>query len=88
MITVEGIPRYYHGTRYSKYFVAQLMCMLSRFDVTIAKELPMQQVACPKATTSNVGLSQLFENNFGNNRYLLEYENYSSLIGLQTSQDH
>ena len=36
----------------------------------------------------DLGLSQLFENNFGNNRYLLEYENYSSLIGLQTSQDH
>ena len=35
-----------------------------------------------------VGLSQLFKNNFGNNRYLLEYENYSSLIGPQTSQDH
>ena len=33
-----------------------------------------------------VGLSQLFENNFGNNRYLLEYGNYSSLIGLQTLQ--
>ena len=35
---------------------------------------------------SVLGLSQLFENNFGNNRCLLEYENYSSLIGLQTSQ--
>ena len=33
-----------------------------------------------------LGLSQLFENNFGNNRCLLEYENYSSLIGFQTSQ--
>ena len=35
----------------------------------------------------NVGLSQLFENNFGKNTYLLECENYCSLIiGLQTSQ--
>ena len=33
-----------------------------------------------------LGLSQLFENNFGNNRCLLEYEKYSSLIGLETSQ--
>ena len=29
-----------------------------------------------------LGLSQLFENDFGNNRCPLEYENYSSLTGL------
>ena len=34
-----------------------------------------------------MGLSQLFANNFENNRCLLEYENYSSIIGLQTSQN-
>ena len=36
-----------------------------------------------KLSEPTLGLSQLFENN---NRCLLEYENYSSLIGLQTSQ--
>ena len=33
----------------------------------------------PQAET--VGLSQLFQNNFGNNRLRLELENYSSLMG-------
>ena len=49
MITVKGVfPDITAACSTLKYFVAQLMCMLSRFDVTVAKELPMQQVAHPK----------------------------------------
>ena len=32
-----------------------------------------------------IGLSQLFQNNFGNNRLRLELENYSSLMGQNVS---
>ena len=32
-----------------------------------------------------LGLSQLFQNNFGNNRLRLELENYSSLMGQNVS---
>ena len=60
MITVKGIPRYDRSAQSSKYFVVQLMCMLSCFYVTVAKELPMQQVPHQKATRSNVSAARFF----------------------------
>ena len=50
---------YDNGAWYSKYFVAQLM--LSRFDVTVAKKLLMQQVAHQKATASYVSAASIFQ---------------------------
>ena len=55
------------------------MLMHSRFDITVAKDLPVQQVAHPKATTSNAQQPACFQ------LFLLEHRedsrpNYSLLV--------
>ena len=61
---------------------------IEKVPAQLLQTLPRLTVLEKQLHSSYLGLSQLFKNNFWNNRCLglLEYKNYSSLIGLQTSK--